>query len=314
MSPGKLLLEPNTLWSKVEAQTQHGLQCGALQPIATKYEIIEQANIPFIVRILANWKRKQEAKKQQNQNTAKSGKFFNPFLPCETDLFVTDISETHLCLLNKYNVVDRHILIVTREFEEQANWLNFADFAALWACWAEDDGLAFYNGGTEAGASQPHKHLQLVPLSLADGVVQLPIEPLVSDGLHDLHPGTVTTLAEFPFQHAIAPLDLTWADSPWDAAEFALECYRNLLRAVGLIQDAETMSDRQSGPYNLLATRRWMMVVPRQQERCRSISVNSLGFAGALLVRNLEEMEVLKTMQPIALLQTVTYPLRNDRF
>ena len=28
---------------------------------------------------------------------------------------------------------------------------------------AEVEGLAFFNGGTVAGASQPHKHLQVVP-------------------------------------------------------------------------------------------------------------------------------------------------------
>ena len=31
---------------------------------------------------------------------------------------------------------------------------------------AEFDGLGFYNGGETAGASQPHKHLQIVPLPL----------------------------------------------------------------------------------------------------------------------------------------------------
>jgi sulfate adenylyltransferase (ADP) / ATP adenylyltransferase len=56
-----------------------------------------------------------------------------------------------------------------------------------------------------------------------------------------------------------------------------------------------------------------MMVVPRQQERYQSISVNALGFAGAFLVRNLEELEILKTIEPIALLQSVASPLRNDR-
>ena len=131
MALGKLLLEPNTLWSKVEVQTQHALQCGALQSIATHCERIEQADISFIVRTLVNWKRKQEAKQQQDRKTAESGQFFNPFLPCETDLFLTNISDTHCCLLNKYNVVDRHFLIVTREFEQQDNWLTFADIAAI---------------------------------------------------------------------------------------------------------------------------------------------------------------------------------------
>ena len=34
-------------------------------------------------------------------------------------MYVCDVGERHVCLLNKFNVVDRHILIVTKEYEEQ---------------------------------------------------------------------------------------------------------------------------------------------------------------------------------------------------
>jgi ATP adenylyltransferase len=157
-----LCLTPGTLWNKIQYQTRHALDCGALQPIDTHYEFLEEGGMRFLVRILANLARKEEANQAQ-EATKKSGKDFNPFLPYEEDLFVADISSTHLCLLNKYNVVDHHILIVTRDFEDQDTWLTEADFRALVACMMEIDGLAFYNGGRLAGASQRHKHLQLVP-------------------------------------------------------------------------------------------------------------------------------------------------------
>jgi ATP adenylyltransferase len=51
-----------------------------------------------------------------------------------------------------------------------------------------------------------------------------------------------------------------------------------------------------------------MMIVPRSQESFQSIAVNSLGFAGALLVRDLEQLEVLKTLTPLHLLQSVSIP------
>ena len=84
-------------------------------------------------------------------------------------MFVADISPTHVCLLNKFNVIDHHLLVVTRAFEEQDAAINAADFAALWVCMAEVDGLAFYNGGKLAGASQRHKHLQIAPLPWGPG-------------------------------------------------------------------------------------------------------------------------------------------------
>ncbi|MEQ8960116.1 MAG: phosphorylase, partial [Coleofasciculus sp. C2-GNP5-27] len=58
--------------------------------------------------------------------------------------------------------------------------------------------------------------------------------------------------------------------------------------------------------YNLLATREWMLIVPRSQEEFESISINSLGFAGALLVRNSQQMQSLKDAGPVTILKHVS--------
>ena len=59
-------------------------------------------------------------------------------------------------------------------------------------------------------------------------------------------------------------------------------------------------------PYNLLATRRWLLVVPRRQEHYQSISVNALGFAGSLFVRNSDELELVHRAGPMNVLRGVT--------
>ncbi|HZG38485.1 MAG TPA: phosphorylase, partial [Nodosilinea sp.] len=167
-------LTPGDLWSKIQQQSYHALGCGALQPIDTRYEFVEQGGMRFLVRILANLTRKEKADLAQ-QAQSRAGKSVNPFLPYDSDLFVANLSATHLCLLNKYNVVDHHILIVTRAFEDQDTWLTLADFEALAICMAEIDGLAFFNGGRLAGASQRHKHMQLVPPPLCPDRSPLPL-------------------------------------------------------------------------------------------------------------------------------------------
>lgn len=296
MSEEKLLLEPGTLWSKLNDRSELALQSGALQPIPTEYEFVEDNGISFLVRVLANLDRKDKDKKKQQKKKAKSGQDFNPFLPYEEELFVSDISPTHLCLLNKFNVVDRHLLIVTRDFEEQDNWLNDRDFEATWACLQEFDGLAFYNGGKIAGASQRHKHLQIVPLPLASDREKVPIEPAIAAANFN---GFVGKVPNFPFLHALGKLDPNW--NVQEAATGMLECYKVLLNAVGLSHKGNT----QSGAYNFLATREWMLIVPRDRECFDSISVNSLGFAGALLVRNKEQLEGLKEYRPINVLKSV---------
>jgi ATP adenylyltransferase len=299
-----IALKPGTLWTRVIEQTQYALECGSLQSIATDYQFIEQDGISFLVRILSNLTRKDEAKKQQEQSSVTSGKEFNPFLPYEKDLFVADLSDTHLCILNKYNVVPHHLLIITRDFEDQESWLTLQDFEALWTTLAEIDGLAFYNGGKTAGASQRHKHLQVVPFPLVPGEASIPIAPALSSAQFQ---DSLGKLPKLPFLHGFAKLDPAWANSPTKAAKATRECYRGLLEAVGLPVEG----DRQSGAYNLLATREWMLVIPRSQESFESIAVNSLGFAGAMLVRNERQLNLLKQYNPMTILRNVAYPQQS---
>ncbi|MBD2361657.1 phosphorylase [Anabaena minutissima FACHB-250] len=294
-----ILLQPSTLWDSVKKQTNNALECGALLSIPTEFEFVEQDGVKFLVRILSNLNRKNTAKKQQDQKTQATGKEFNPFLPYEEDLFVAEISDTHVCILNKFNVVDYHLLIITRAFEEQESLLTLADFTAMWACLAGIDGLVFYNAGKNAGASQRHKHLQLVPLPLISSGTQTPITPLLASAKFQ---DAIATIPGLPFVHAFANLDPGWVESPFTGAKTTLEIYHNLLRAVGL---GAIDGDRQSGAYNLLATREWMLIVPRSQEHFQSISVNSLGFAGALLVKNELEMQLLKQQTPMNILKNV---------
>jgi ATP adenylyltransferase len=294
-----ITLELDTLWNKVIAQTQHALQCGALQPILTEYEIIEDAEIPFLVRIVANLARKDAAKQEESKKIKIEGKPFNPFLPYDRNLFVTNISDTHLCLLNKFNVVEHHLLIVTREFEEQDNWLTQQDFMALGATLAQIDGLGFYNGGKLAGSSQPHKHLQLIPFPFLPEKIRLPIDPTIATVQYNSD--QIGLIPSFEFIHVIAPLEPNWVQSPVESAQAIVKIYDKLLKTI----QYEINSPKQTGDYNLLITREWMMIVPRSQDSFQSIGVNAVGFAGALLVRNTEQLELLKKTRPLNLLKNV---------
>jgi ATP adenylyltransferase len=288
-----------TLWDQVQRQTRHGLARGALQPIKTRYEYLEQGEIRFLVRILANLIPKEKARTTQ-QVQQQAGQSFNPFLPYETDLFVTNISPTHLCLLNKYNVVDHHLLIVTRHYEDQDSWLTRADFHALVACMREIDGLAFYNGGRLAGASQPHKHLQLVPFPLCPDGQVLPIEQIMQSAIQSLPVGHCGQCDRLPFKHAILPLVPGWLEQATAATDL-VAAYQQVLANLGVNC---AVSPKQFS-YNLLITRRWMMAVRRCQEHYQSIPVNSLGFTGSLLVKNARQLELLKSIGPMTLLQQV---------
>jgi ATP adenylyltransferase len=217
---------------------------GHLMPIPTVRRTFEKHGVRWIIRMAPSL-----VKSKTEQTTPAR----NPFLPPEPELFVADLSETHLCVLNKFNVVDHHLVIVTRAFEHQDTPLTERDFEATARCLDELGGLAFYNGGRLAGASQPHKHMQLVP-RVDDEVEGVPIEPL---------------LGKLPFRSAHA-----------DHQHDLHRTYRSLIESFGLAEPF---------PYNMLLTKRWMLIVPRSQEAVEGIQINSLGYAGAFLAKTEDE-------------------------
>jgi len=254
----------------VRRTTAHALAAGALQRIETDARTIEDGGVEFVVR------RAIKTRAGGGGPKAEAGKpKADPFANPEPDLFVADLSPTHFALLNKYNVLDHALLVVTRANIDQDVPLDLADFEALAACMANQPVLGFYNGGAMAGASQRHKHLQVVRLPISP-TVDLPIERRIED---------------LPFRSAFARL----ASNP--AAGELHDRY------VALIRQARCAN----GPYNLLVAHDWMLVVPRTRASFEGIPVNSLAFAGALFVRDDIELATVARIGPMAVLQGVSY-------
>ena len=289
------MFDPGTLWSRVSARRKEAIACGSLHSIPTNLQRIEDAGVRFIVRVLTHLEAKPRHQYLDEQRS--DGEQTNPFLPYEQGLFVADVEPHHVCLFNKYNVVEHHLLLITRDFEHQDTLLTHDDFTSLAYCMREFDALGFYNAGVTAGASQTHKHLQLVPLPLAPGVQRLLIQPLLREAQIISRP---TSIPAFNFTNALIAVaaGTFHADDPGRVLH---ELYRKLLERVEIFEAA----GRQSAPYNLLLTREWMLLVPRSAENCGGISVNGLGFAGSLFVRNEEELNTLRSLGPMRLLRSV---------
>ncbi len=289
-------LERGTLWDKTLERTEHALNIGALKPITTESMLINDSGVDFLVRIISSLTRKAEEKWRGEEH----GERKTPFLPYEEELFVSHISDTHVCLLNKFNVIDHHLLIVTRLFEDQEMLLTMQDFEAIWTCMAEFEGLAFYNGGKAAGASQRHKHLQMIPMPMMENGPKVPIEPLfVGAGLE----GDLFRIPALPFVHSYVRLAPDLAGDIPRVTRLTFSFYRSMLEEVGLNRVIEPEQMRQSGPYNLILTREWMMLVPRSVEFYESISINALGFVGALLVQNRQQLQLVKRCGAMSVLK-----------
>ncbi|MFA9461796.1 ATP adenylyltransferase family protein [Thiohalorhabdus sp. Cl-TMA] len=283
------LLLPGTLWDSIRGRTEHALATGALQPIPTECETLRDGGIDFQVRIAPSLEQKIAEVRDQRKREA-AGEKTDPFADPEPDLYLGSLTPAHFALLNKFPVLEHHLLIVTWGYEDQQTLLTHPDFTALDVALSEIDGLILYNAGPPAGASQPHKHLQLVPLPFNDAGPRLPVDALLEP---EQLPETPTTDTRLPFPHAACRVDVRNRSS----GELE-EIYYALRQTLGIWEE--------STPYNFLATRHWMMLVPRVRERFEGIMINALGFAGGFLVRNHQDLEHLRVTGPMRVLQGVS--------
>ena len=184
-----------------------------------------------------------------------------------------------MLLLNKFNVVPHHLLLVTREFAHQTEPLDAADCEALGAAlraFPPPGGLAFMNVGEDSGFSQPHKHVQLVPLPFAAELpnAPVPVGPVLDRAAAEAGPAPTFHARALPFWNVCARLKPDVA--PQQLADTAAELV------------AAARADTGASSYNILLTASWLMVVPRAAERGKGVAVNSLGFAGTMLVRRVQ--------------------------
>lgn len=265
-----------SLWQKTLATTQAALNSGALQPISTTIETVYEAPFSYQLRTLSSLQSKENDRRIKQA----ANRSVNPFKPYDPELYVADIGAKHICLLNKFSVIDNHLLLVTRNFEPQTHLLTLSDLRAALMALREIDGVVFYNGGRVAGASQPHKHLQLIPVRPTD----LPLSNRLNCFSAIPEPD-----AELPFRHARVRLPDNIGDTQ-DTVQWLHNHYLILLQRLQIRH-----STRQAKmAYNLLLCREWLMLVPRSSESFAGVSFNALAFCGALLVKNQTQADALK--------------------
>ena len=126
--PHSTIPDASDLLERADRVIVAALADGTLQPIRTEQDWLEQEGLRFSVR----WVSSLALKDRDRVDTVTARRpDFNPFLPPEPALTVAPLGDKHLVVLNKFPVIDRHLLIVTPEFEDQSTPLDSADFNAL---------------------------------------------------------------------------------------------------------------------------------------------------------------------------------------
>ncbi len=223
-------------------------------------------------------------------------------------------------MLNKFAVVPEHFILATREFKPQTHVLEADDLAATLACIrayeqepsesesepsphgsGSGHGLfAFFNCGEHSGASQPHRHIQLLPVArMRDGLrPDSPWEVLATKLSTSAAP--FATFSE-PISHQMPPKELH---------DIYIRLYKQAVDAVARHSGSAAHKDapefgQTAISYNMAMTRDTLTVCPRLAEGgtltnretgqvVGMLSLNGTMLAGTALVKTEAEWDTLR--------------------
>ncbi|HRP64622.1 MAG TPA: phosphorylase [Thauera sp.] len=304
----------NTNWIEaIDARSAAALASGALVPVQAEEVGIEDAGMRFIVRWVSSLAAKDASKaaaKAEAGEGARDDKTvaipggprdpnFNPFLNPDPELTVGAVGAEHVAILNKFPLCARHLVLARREFAEQLTPLAHTDFAALAVLMGEAGGIGLYNGGTAAGASQRHKHVQWMPESAGNASLRL------------FAPGLPAALAEqgvathpaLPMRHCFVRVRCGRGEAVGPAADSLLAGFERACAELGL----RPGEDGLLPPFNLLVGEGWLLAIPRSREHFEGISMSAVCFGGTLYTRHPEQIDAIRAVGPLRALAAVGY-------
>ena len=267
-------------WEKALQKTKISINSKSLFPLQTTdiTKNLYKGN-DFIIRELDITKFKK--------NTL-IGPKINPFKPWDKILEIDSIGNGHQLILNKYPVQLGHVLLITNEWKEQNGWLDIKDWEAIKEVNKDTSGLWFFNSGPLAGASQPHRHIQLLRRDPSE--LSCPREKWIL-ALNNLNYKNEKFSKNIILKKFSKSLN----------EENIHEIYKNLSYKLGL---GDPRNDKKPKyPYNLIFTDRWMIIIKRKTDNLFGISINALGFAGFILVTEKSDIKYLRELGPEKLLE-----------
>ncbi|KAI0025022.1 ATP adenylyltransferase-domain-containing protein [Xylariomycetidae sp. FL0641] len=302
---------PARLPALVKAAFAKAKANGDLTYYPTQVAVLSAGAHPFQLRFSPALASKPKAAAAAPSPPAGSGdqKPYDPFASPSPALRVAALPPAHTLVLNKFAVVPEHFILATAAWAPQTHVLAAGDLAAAWACvdaYHRDGGgelFVFFNSGEHSGASQPHRHLQLLPVACMRA--GLPEEGGRWDVLADrLAAGAGAAEAQpdaLPFAVFAAEMDAQMSAEARHALYVSL--YRRAARAAGVAGEVPAAGEARVS-YNLAMTRTAMAVCPRVAEgagvrdaRGREagfVALNGTVLAGTALVKNQAEWDAVR--------------------
>ncbi|KAJ4407500.1 hypothetical protein N0V82_009893 [Gnomoniopsis sp. IMI 355080] len=321
MSPVKV---PPNLPDLVRATFNKAKANGDVNFYPTQVAVLTPASTPFQLRFSPSLANKPKAPPSSSSSGPEKKKPFNPFENPPPQLTVASIGPSHTLVLNKFAIVPEHAILITRAFKPQTHLLEADDLAATYACIRayhdcptegreREELFAFFNCGPHSGASQPHRHLQLLPVArMRDGLAagghgdgEEAAWSVLADRLAE--DPTLADSMRVPFATFVERLG---ADvQPEELHAVYRRLYRRACHAANagaaMVGEEELLFEGEAKiSYNLAMTKDAMVVCPRTAEGAAvldgegrdvgKLSLNGTVLAGTALVKSEAEWDALR--------------------
>ena len=212
----------------------------------------------------------------------------NPFEKPEPELTIVDTygaSDEFKIVFNKFPVVPKHFMLVTKEFKSQNTPLSPSELLSTYEVLNaldkqksdyNEEWFAFYNCGPESGASQPHKHIQFMTLP-----PKADFKPYAETLEKVLDPRQIQAPSQnkdLPFAHYGVQI----SDNVEGERELAELFVTILQRTLTELRE----NDQNHISYNFIMTKKYMLMVPRSKGQYDGkLGINSCGFQGLFLCK-----------------------------
>lgn len=218
---------------------------------------------------------------------------------------VAQLPPSHALVLNKFAVVPEHFILITKAAKPQTHVLERGDVAAAHACIRSyreqgQDLFVFFNSGGHSGASQPHRHLQLLPVrNMRDGLGRADGGPRW-DVLADIVQERKQH-GDLPF--AVLSESISAETSPSQLHEKYVSLYKRAAKLV--LPDEEVPSEGEARfSYNMAMTSTAVVLCPRVAEGAGlstkdgkaigHVALNGTLLAGTALVKTREQYDTIR--------------------
>ena len=277
-------MKSQIIWAKALQISRKAVYSGAVIPLETKKYKTNKLCCDYELRFLLS---------PIPRYLIEYGPKRNPFIPWDTKLEIKSIDSRHTLILNKYPVQIGHMLLITNKWKPQNGWLDNDDFDAIKNVDNDTTGLWFFNSSKEAGASQPHRHFQLLPRHNNESIC--PRYDWFCSLLNSNNSRKSLISRSVSIKRRNNNSDLNSND--------LYSSYKSMIHEMNL-GDID-LDSKPLKPYNLIITPEWIALITRKTDRAYGFSINALGFAGYFLGTKRSDVDQLIKFGPEQILKDV---------